>query len=250
MTRRVVLVTGAASGIGAATARRLAGPGTALLLHTRGNAAGLDAVAQACRAAGSEVAAALADLADPEAAPRLVADARSAFGRLDQIVSNAGYAQRSEFGQLGAQDLRHAFEVMPLAFFGLVDAALPDLEASNWGRVVVISSFVAHLFGTNGLHFPASGAAKAALEALAKSLAAQLAPRGATVNCVAPGFTRKESGHAATLPETMEKARAVIPTGRLCSPDDIAAATVFLLSREAAQITGQVVHVDGGLGLA
>jgi NAD(P)-dependent dehydrogenase (short-subunit alcohol dehydrogenase family) len=246
----VVLVTGAASGIGAATARRLAGPDTALLLHTRGNAAGLDAAAEACRGAGSEVVTALADLADPEAAPRLVADARSAFGRLDQIVSNAGYAQRSEFGQLGAQDLRRAFEVMPLAFFGLVDAALPDLETSGWGRVVVISSFVAHLFGTNGLHFPASGAAKAALEALAKSLAAQLAPCGVTVNCVAPGFTRKDSGHAATPPEAMERARSVIPTGRLCSPDDIAAATAFLLSREAAQITGQVVHVDGGLGLA
>ena len=250
MTERVVLITGAASGIGAATARRLAGPGTALVLHTRGNAAGLNAVAEGCRAAGSEVATALGDLADPDAAPRLVADARSAFGRLDQIVSNAGYAQRSEFGQLGAEDLRRAFEVMPLAFFGLVDAALPDLEASGWGRVVVISSFVAHLFGTNGLHFPASGAAKAALEALAKSLAAQLAPCGVTVNCVAPGFTRKDSSGHATPQAAMEQARAVIPTGRLCTPEDIATATAFLLSREAAQITGQVIHVDGGMGLA
>lgn len=251
MSDRVVLVTGAASGIGAATARRLAGPGTALVLHTRSNVAGLEAIANVCREAGSEVAMAIADLGEADAPARLVTEARKAFGRVDQIVSNAGYAQRAEVGQLTVDDLRRAFEVMPVAFLGLVNAALDDLEASPWSRVVVISSFVAHLFGTNGLHFPASGAAKAALEALAKSMAAQLAPRGVTVNCVAPGFTRKDpSAHAATSSDTMERTRSVIPTGRLCTPDDIAATAVFLLSREAAQITGQVVHVDGGLMLA
>lgn len=251
MRERVVLVTGAGSGIGAATARRLALPGTALLLHTRANAAGLEAVAEAGRAAGAEVATVLADLADPEAPARILAEGRAAFGAIDQIVSNAGFAQKGLFGGLAASDLERGFEAMPLAFLRLVEAALPDLRASRWGRVVVISSFVAHLFGTGGLHFPTSGAAKAALEALARSLAAQLAPEGVTVNCVAPGFTRKDSGgHAATSPEAMERTRALIPTGRLCTPEDIAAATAFLLSREAGQITGQVLHVDGGLSLA
>lgn len=247
----MVLVTGAGSGIGAATARRIAGPGTALLLHTRSNVSGLDAVAAEARAAGAEVETALGDLAEAEAAEQLVARAQGAWGRLDQIVSNAGFARKGSFGGLAPAELEGSLEAMPMAFLRLVEAALPDLLASSWGRVVVVSSFVAHRFGTGGLHFPVSGAAKAALEALARSLAAQVAPRGVTVNCVAPGFTRKDPrGHAATSPEAMERTRALIPTGRLCEPDDIAAAIAFLLSRQAGQITGQVLHVDGGLSLA
>jgi NAD(P)-dependent dehydrogenase (short-subunit alcohol dehydrogenase family) len=248
---RVVLVTGAGSGIGAATARQLAGPGTALLLHTRSNVEGLEAVAAEARAAGAEVETALGDLVEPEGAGRLTARARAAWGQLDQIVSNAGFARKGAFGSLDPAELEGSLEAMPVAFQRLVEAALPDLLASSWGRVVVVSSFVAHRFGTGGLHFPATGAAKAALEALARSLAAQVAPRGVTVNCVAPGFTRKDPrGHAATSPEAMERTRALIPTGRLCEPADIAAAIAFLLSREARQITGQVLHVDGGLSLA
>ncbi|WP_309082914.1 SDR family oxidoreductase [Chelativorans sp.] len=248
---RVVVVTGAASGIGAAIARQLAAPGTALMLHTRLNEAGLSALAQECAAKGAATATFLGDLADPEIPARLVEAARQGFGRVDQIVSNAGQAQQNRFGTLTDEDLQNAFETMPFAFFRLVDAALPDLEKSDWGRVLAISSFVAHLFGTNGLHFPASSAAKAALEALAKSLAAQLAPLGVTVNCIAPGFTRKDAaGHAATSRKTMESAAELTPTGRLAEPADIAAAAAFLLAREARQITGQVVHVDGGLMLA
>lgn len=248
---RVVVITGAGSGIGAAIARQLAAPETALLLHTRRNQKGLERVAQDCAARGAATQTRLGDLADPDVPAALIGEAIKAFGQVDQIVSNAGQAQRSEFGSLTAEDLHAAFEAMPVAFFRLVDAALPELRRSDWGRVVAISSFVAHVFGTNGLHFPASSAAKAALEALAKSLAAQLAPSGVTVNCVAPGFTRKDKeGHAATTRQTMESAAYVTPTGRLAEPADIAAATHFLLSREARQITGQTMHVDGGLMLA
>jgi len=247
---RVIVVTGAASGIGAAIARSLAGPGSALLIHTRRNAEGLGAVASACRDGGSQVETFLGDLADSGLPAALVAAARARFVRVDQIVSNAGQAHRSEFGIVTEADLRRAFDAMPVAFLALVTAALPDLKTSPWGRVVAISSFVAHLFGANGLLFPATAAAKAALEALASSLAAQLAPEGVTVNCIAPGFTRKDKGaHAATAPQTIESAARIIPTGRLVDPADIAGAAAFLLSRQAGQITGQVLHVDGGLGL-
>lgn len=247
---RVILVTGAGSGIGAAIARTLAKPGTALMLHTRANATGLEGVAADCTQAGATVATCLGDLAEAPVPEAVVAATRSAFGRVDQLVSNAGQAQRSTFGTMTDADLNRAFQVMPMAFFRLVDAALPDLAASRWGRVVAISSFVAHVFGTNGLHFPASGAAKAALEALAKSLAVQLAPQGVTVNCVAPGFTRKDAaGHPATSGAAMEAARMITPTGEIATPADIAAAVAFLLTEEARQVTGQVIHVDGGLML-
>lgn len=250
MSGPAILITGAGSGIGAAISRALAAPGARLLLHTGRNADGLAAVAAAARARGANVETALGDLADPGTAPRLVHTAEAAFGRLDQIVSNAGRAQRSEFGQLTDHDLTTAFNSMPLAFFRLVDAALPGLRASPQGRVVAISSFVAHLHGANGLLFPASSAAKAALEALAKSLAYQLGPDGVTVNCVAPGFTRKDAaGHAATSSATMASAAAITPNRRLGTPEDVAGAVAFLLSDAASHITGQTLHVDGGLML-
>ena len=135
-------------------------------------------------------------------------------------------------------------------FFALVTAALNDLESSDWGRVVAVSSFVAHSFGINDAVFPTSAAAKAGLEALAKSLAMQLAPTGTTVNCVAPGYTQKDPGaHAAVAGDAWARAAAATPMQKLAQPDDIAAMIAFLLSRDAGHITGQVIHVDGGMSL-
>lgn len=246
--KRVVVVTGAASGIGAALARTIAAPGTALLLHTRKNESGLDRVAAEVRDKGAQVEVFLGDLATPEVPETMVATARDRFGRIDQIVSNAGQAARSSFGVLTPEELAAAFASMPLAFLRLANAALGDLMASTCGRVVVVSSFVAHGFGTGDLYFPATSGAKAALEALAKALAIQLAPMGVTVNIVVPGFTRKDEGaHRAATPEGIVRAMAITPTGRLTEPLDVAAMMAFLLSAEAAQITGQTIHVDGGL---
>ena len=115
--------------------------------------------------------------------------------------------------------------------------------------MVAVSSFVAHVFKT-GRTFPVTAAAKAAVEGLAKSLAAQAAPAGITVNCVAPGYTKKDAtGHSALSEDAWKAAADLTPLGRIAEPVDIAALIAFLLSPAARHITGQVIHVDGGLSL-
>ncbi len=249
INQRVVLITGAASGIGAAVCRRIAGPGTKLLIHARQNQAGLDAVADAARDAGSDVVAELGDLTDPAMPARLIDTAIERFGTIDQIVSNAGFAHRGII-DANIENLTRAERGMPDAFFQMTGAAIPYLEKSACGRVVAVSSFVAHVFAADGL-FAATAAAKAAIEALAKTLAVQLAPSGATVNCIAPGYTQKDAtGHSALSEDSWANAANKIPMGRIGTPDDAAALIAFLLSDDAGFITGQTIHVDGGLTLA
>jgi NAD(P)-dependent dehydrogenase (short-subunit alcohol dehydrogenase family) len=140
---------------------------------------------------------------------------------------------------------------MTSAFFELATAAKPWLlKAGANGRMVGVSSFVAHAFARGVMTFPASAAAKAGMEAFARAFAVDLAPSGATVNCVAPGFIEKDAAaHAAVPRERMAEVSRLIPMARYGKPQEVANVIAFLCSPAASYITGQTIHVNGGLTL-
>ncbi len=243
----VILVTGSGSGIGAATLRRLVRPGDKVMIHARSNAAGVAAIAKEMEDRGATAATALSDFSELGAGQRLVEETIAAFGSLDIVIHAAGFPVRAQIGTATTEDFNKALNAITLSFFELITAALPHVSRSPAGRIVAVSTHNAHVFRSDYPIYPISGAAKSALETLVRTLAIQVAPKGVTVNAVVPGLIRKEHGEQFLSPEEWSEFPRVIPMGRIGESDEVGAVIAFLASKEASYVTGQIIHVNGGL---
>ena len=235
------LVTGASGGIGGAIARVLHGAGAAVgLTGTRRGA--LDTLAGEL---GERAHVLVADLSDPEAPDRLVKEADAVLGQVDILVNNAGITRDNLTLRLRDEDWQAVLDVNLGATFRLTRAALRGMVRRRQGRVVSITSVVGVTGNPGQANYAAS---KAAIIGMSKSIAAEVATRGITVNCIAPGFIATAMTEKLSA-EQQAKIAAAIPAARMGTPDEIAAAVLFLASREAAYITGQTIHVNGGMAM-
>jgi 3-oxoacyl-[acyl-carrier protein] reductase len=237
---RTALVTGASGGIGAAIARQLHAQGATVILAGRRREA-LEALAQAL---GERVRVEVAELADAAAAERLIAGAE-AGGALDVLINNAGLTRDNLALRMKDEDWQTILDVNLSAAFRLSRNALRGMMRRRWGRIVNITSIVA-LTGNPGQANYA--AAKAGMIGMTKSLAAEVASRGITANCVAPGLIETPMTEALS-DEQQTRLLERVPLGRLGSGAEVAAAVGYLASEEAAYVTGQTLHVNGGMAM-
>ena len=239
LTGQTALVTGASGGIGGAIARALHRQGAAVAL------AGTRALALEALAAelGERAHALAADLADPAAADCLVGDAEAALGRVDILVNNAGITRDALALRLKDEDWQAVIEIDLSAAFRLTRAALRGMVRRRHGRIISITSVVGVAGNAGQANY---AAAKAGLIGMTKSIAAEIATRGVTANCIAPGMIATAMTDKLS-DEQRGRIAAAIPLGRFGAGADIAAAAVYLASAEAAYVTGQTIHVNGGM---
>ncbi len=241
LTGRSALVTGATGGIGGAIARALHAQGASVAVSgTRREA--LDGLASEL---GERVHVLPCDLADSVAVEALVPAAETAMGGLDILVANAGITRDNLFVQLRDEDWDDVIKVNLTATFRLTRAATRLMMRKRYGRIIAITSVV----GVTGN--PGQGnyaASKAGMIGMIKSLAAEYARRNVTANCIAPGFIATPMTDALN-DKQREAVLAKVPAARLGTPQDIAAAAVYLASQEAGYVTGQTLHINGGMAM-
>ena len=239
LSGKCALVTGASGGIGGAISRALHGRGA----HVALSGTRVQALEDLASELGEGAHVIPADLAEADAPAALAGQAQDAMGRIDILVNNAGQTRDSLFVRMKDEDWDGVLALNLTAAFRLTRAALRGMMKNRWGRIISITSVV----GTTGNPGQANYcASKAGLAGMTKSIALEVASRGITANCVAPGFIMT------AMTEDLTEARketllSAIPARRLGVVEDVASGVVYLASEEASYVTGQTLHVNGGM---
>ncbi len=241
LTGKSALVTGASGGIGGAIATALHECGaTVALSGTR-----LEPLEALRDTLGDRAHVTPANLGASDAPSQLAKDAEAAMGQIDILVNNAGLTRDGLAMRMKEDDWNNVLDVNLTAAFRLSQAVLRGMMKRRWGRIVAITSIVGVTGNAGQTNYAAS---KAGLIGMSKSLAQEVASRGITVNCIAPGFI--ETAMTEALNEQQrESAASAVPAGRFGAVEDIAAGAVYLTSDEAAYVTGQTLHINGGMAM-
>lgn len=241
LTGKCALVTGASGGIGGAIARALHESGaTVALSGTRTEP--LEALRDAL---GDRAHVTPSDLSATDGAKQLAKDAEAALGQIDILVNNAGLTRDGLAMRMKEDDWQNVLNVNLSAAFRLSQATLRGMMKRRWGRIIAITSIVGVTGNAGQTNYAAS---KAGLIGMSKSLAQEVASRGITVNCIAPGFI--ETAMTEALNEQQRETLAgAVPAGRFGDVSDIAAGAVYLASEEASYVTGQTLHINGGMAM-
>lgn len=238
---KTALVTGASGGIGASIAKALHAQGATVILTGRKKEA-LEALAGELKDRCHIV---VGSLDTAEAANAVAKGAEEAAGKIDILVNNAGMTKDNLSMRLSDEDWQQVIDVNLTSAFRLSRTVIRGMMKNRWGRIINITSIV----GTTGNPGQANYAAsKAGMTGMTKSMAAEVASRGITINCVAPGFIATAMTHALSDDQKSKLAQN-IPSGNLGHPEDVAACVVFLASSEAGYVTGQTIHVNGGMAM-
>ncbi len=241
LTGKTVLVTGAAGGIGRAIVKTLHAQG-AIVAITDMNRESLEKIACELK---SRVFIYEANLTDGESVKTLVKNAESDMGKIDILINNAGITKDGLAVRMTDEQFQKVLDINLKAPFMLIRAVMMGMMKRRFGRIINMASIVGVMGNAGQANYAAS---KGALIAMTKSIAGELAPRGVTANCIAPGFVKTPMTDI--LPDAVkEKMLSSIPLARLGEPQDIANVVVFLASDESAYITGQTIHVNGGMAM-
>lgn len=240
---KIAVVTGASRGIGRAIAIRLAGEGATVVINYNGSKEKAEEVKQEIEGAGGKAAICQCNVADFDQCQAFIQKVIDEFGRIDILVNNAGITRDGLLMKMSEEDFDQVIETNLKGAFHTIRFASRQMLRQKSGRIINLSSVVGVTGNAGQANYAAS---KAGVIGLTKSAARELASRGITVNAIAPGFI--ETDMTSVLSEKVkEGAAAGIPLGAFGKPEDVAAAAAFLASDEAGYITGQVLHVDGGM---